>query len=267
MRAYKNDYTFDVKKQTENCINWIREWFENHSGNAKGVIIGISGGKDSTVAAKLLCEAIGNEKVLGIMMPNGQQKDINDSKRVCELLNIRYTTVNIQESYEGIIKSIESSEFNNSDFKSINLSSHTLTNISPRLRMTTLYSIGQELGYRIVGTGNLSESLVGYCTKYGDTACDFAILSTFTKREVVKIGEYLDLPEELVKKKPSDGLSGLSDEDNLGFSYEVLDKFIRCGICEDEKVKEVIRDRWKINSHKRDIQVPHYNSEISICIN
>jgi len=263
----KNGYVFNVEEQTDNCIKWIKQWFNNCSGNAKGVIIGISGGKDSTVAAKLLCEAIGSEKVLGVMMPNGQQKDINDSKRICKLLNIRYTTVNIKESYEGVIKSIESSKFNNSDFNSINLSSHTLTNISPRFRMTTLYTIGQELSYRIVGTGNLSESLVGYCTKYGDTACDFAILSTFTKREVVKIGEYLGLPRDLIQKEPSDGLSGVSDEENLGFSYEVLDKFIRVGVCENEKIKEIIINRWKINKHKRNIQVPHYNSEIFICIN
>ncbi|MCM1988352.1 NAD(+) synthase [Oceanirhabdus seepicola] len=263
----KNGYVFNVEEQTDNCIKWIKHWFNNCSGNAKGVIIGISGGKDSTVAAKLLCEAIGSEKVLGVMMPNGQQKDIHDSKKVCEMLKIRYTTVNIQESYQAITNSIECSEFEYSNSKSINLSSHTLTNIAPRLRMTTVYTIGQELSYRIVGTGNLSESLVGYCTKYGDTACDFAILSTFTKREVVKIGEYLGLPRDLIQKEPSDGLSGVSDEENLGFSYEVLDKFIRVGVCEDKKIKEIIKNRWKINNHKRNIQVPHYNSEISICIN
>ncbi len=267
MKDNNNGYLFNVEEQTENCINWIKDWFNNYSGNAKGVIIGISGGKDSTVAAKLLCEAIGSEKLLGVMIPNGQQNDINDSKRVCELLNIRYTTVNIQESYKDIINSIEFSEFDRTHFKSINLSSHTLTNISPRLRMTTLYTIGQELSYRVVGTGNLSESLVGYCTKYGDTACDFAILSTFTKSEVVKIGEYLGLPMDLIQKEPSDGLSGVSDEENLGFSYEILDKLIRVGICEDKKVKEIISERWKLNTHKRNIQVPHYNSEISICIN
>jgi len=260
-------YVFNVAEQTENCINWIKDWFKNYSGNAKGVIIGISGGKDSSVAAKLLCEAIGSENVLGVMMPNGEQKDIDDSKRICELLKIKYATVNIQESYKGIINSIESSEFKKSNFKSINLNAHTSTNISPRLRMTTLYTIGQELSYRVVGTGNLSESLVGYCTKYGDTACDFAILSTFTKSEVVKIGEYLSLPIDLVQKIPSDGLTGVSDEESLGFSYYVLDKFIRLGICEDKKVKEIIKNRWKINMHKRNIKVPHYNSEISICIN
>jgi NAD+ synthase len=260
-------YIFDVKEQSEKCIKWIRNWFYNFSGTAKGVIIGISGGKDSTVAAKLLCEALGSDKVLGVMMPNGNQKDIEDSKRVCEILNIKYTKVNIEKSYEGIISSIEDCRLNNCDDESLKLSSHTLTNIAPRLRMITLYTIGQELGYRVVGTGNLSESLVGYCTKYGDTACDFSILSTFTKTEVVKIGEYLGLPKDLVNKTPSDGLSGLSDEDNLGFSYEILDRFIREGICDDENLRELIENRYRANEHKRQVKVPQYESEISICMN
>lgn len=259
-------YKFNVKEQTENCIEWIRNWFEKEGLNAKGVIIGISGGKDSTVAAKLLCEALGKEKVLGVMMPNGIQKDIEDSKRVCDLLDIAYMTVNIGDLYKGLVNSIEKSPIENKDIKKVSLSEHTLTNISPRLRMMTLYAIGQEIGYRVVGTGNLSESLVGYCTKYGDTACDFAILSTFTKSEVVEMGKYLELPEDLVNKIPSDGLSGLTDEENLGFTYETLDKLIRTGKCEDEEIKRIIKEKAKNNIHKRTIIVPYYNSGISICM-
>lgn len=199
-------------------INNIRNWFENESGNARGVILGISGGKDSTVVAKLLCEALGKDKVFGLLMPNGEQKDISDSIRVCELLGIKYHIVNIGETYKSII---------NND-KCIYFSDESKINIAPRIRMTYLYAYGQSINYRIIGTGNASERYIGYFTKWGDGGYDFNPIKDILCTDVIKLGDELGLPYELVHKTPSDGLCGKSDEDRLGFTYEQLDNFINC---------------------------------------
>ncbi len=238
--------TFPAKEQGQKCIEWIKDWFTNKSGNAKGIIIGISGGKDSTVVAALTAQAIGKDKVLGVLMPNGMQKDLEDGKSICKHLDINYTIVNIQDSYEAIIKQIEKNESN----QPFDLSAQPKINIAPRLRMITLYAMGQQLNYRVVGTGNLSERTVGYATKWGDMACDFNPIGSFTSQEVVAIGESLSLPKDLIFKAPADGLSGKTDEENLGFTYETLNRYIRTGVCEDEAAKEKI-DRLKLyNQHK-----------------
>ncbi len=228
---------FNVEKVTNDIIEWIKS--EKEITNAKGFVLGISGGKDSAVVAGLLSKAIGKENVIGVMMPNGHQPDIEDSKLVCEHLGIVQKVFNINQAYEGIIA--EMGNIKNAETK---------INIPPRLRMTAVYAIAQENGYLVCGTGNKSEEYIGYCTKWGDTAFDINPILNFTTDEVVAIGEYLGLPKEVINKAPSDGLSGMTDEQKNGFSYDVLNKYIRTGVCEDKEVKKKIDEKHKNSRHK-----------------
>lgn len=238
---------FNVEEQTKLCKDRMAEWFEKESGSAKGIVLGISGGKDSTIVAKLWADVIGADKVLGIMMPNGEQSDILDSIAVCEFTGIKNMKVNIRSAFDGIVNAIK---YNCSDDDIFGISAHTKTNISPRLRMTTLYTIAQELNYRVSGTGNASEAYIGYCTKWGDTACDFNPIANFTTEEVIAIGDYLGIPEKLTHKTPSDGLCGKSDEDNLGFTYSELNKYIKTGVIENAEIKKKIDIMHKYSRHK-----------------
>lgn len=230
---------FNAEKVCENIINWIKEYFNAQPG-AKGAVIGISGGKDSTVTSKLLVEALGKERVFGVLMPNGEQKDIADSLRVVETIGINYKIVNIEKAYNGLLEGIAED----------NLSVDAKINIAPRLRMTTLYAIGANLHYRVCGTGNKSEGFVGYTTKWGDSAFDFNPIGDLTTDEVIAIGDCLGMPYELVHKTPSDGLSGQSDEEKLGFSYKQINDYIENGTCGDKEIDEKIRLKHEYNKHK-----------------
>ena len=218
---------FDAVKAKEAVIVWIRNWFEEN-GKGCNVVIGISGGKDSSIVAALCVEALGRERVIGVLMPNGEQSDIDFSHKLVNHLGIEHYVVNIQDAYTGLLKQFPSS---------ITPTAQTLTNLPPRLRMATLYAISQSRNGRVANTCNGSENYVGYSTRYGDDAGDFSPLGYFTVAEVIAIGKLCDLPEDLVLKVPSDGLCGKTDEDNLGFTYAVLDKYIRTGVCEDEATK------------------------------
>lgn len=234
-------------------IKGIKKYVEET--NAKGFVIGISGGKDSTVVAKLLVEAIGKDKVLGVMMPNGEQSDIEDSKRVCELLGIEYMTVKIEDVYESLINSIEYSDKDGSfnlisTGESILVSDKSKTNIPPRLRMTTLYAVAQSIGYRVAGTGNRSERYVGWFTKHGDGGFDYNPIAPLCCTQVVRLGDELELPYDLVHKTPSDGLTGKSDEDNLGFTYEQLDNYILDGTSGDKEIDKKIENLHNLSKHK-----------------
>lgn len=244
---------FNVGEQVNLCKKRMSEWFENESGNAKGIVLGISGGKDSTVVSKLWADVIGADKVFGVLMPNGEQRDIKDSIEVCKTVGIKYMTVNISSAFSGLLNAVK---YNCSDTV-FSVSAHTQTNVAPRIRMTTLYLVAQELGYRVSGTGNASEAYVGYCTKWGDAACDFNPIASFTTDEVIAIGDYLGLPTHLTHKTPSDGLCGKSDEDNLGFSYETLNRYINTGELENPTTKEKIDKMWKYSRHKFD-PIPTY---------
>ena len=216
---------FDAEKTRDNLVAWIRNWFDKN-GKDKLAVLGISGGKDSTIVAGLCVRALGKERVLGVLMPNGDQKDIRDSYRVCEALDIDYIVVNIGATYNTIAEEIETAL----NMKNIatNLSEQTLINIAPRLRMTTLYGVSQTVGGRVVNTSNLSEAKVGYFTRWGDECGDMKPLVNLTKSEVVAIGKTMtEIPIDLIEKTPSDGLSGQSDEEKIGFSYDNLDKYIR----------------------------------------
>ncbi len=237
------DWEFDAKKEIENIVAWIREWFDENGPRASAVV-GISGGKDSTIVAALVVKALGKERVVGVMMPNGEQKDISDSRKVAQVLGIRNYTVNIKEAFDGEISALKAA--------GIEPGKDAVINTPPRLRMTTLYAIAQSLpeGGRVANTCNASEDYVGYSTKYGDAAGDFSPCAEYLVCEMRKIGDELGLPAELIHKTPSDGLSGMSDEDKLGFTYDMLDAYVRTGVCPDEGIREKIDRLHRLNLHK-----------------
>ena len=236
----------------EMCIQWIKEYFkDNPDGKA---IIGISGGKDSTIAAALCVEALGADRVIGVMMPNGVQNDLADSYEVCECLDIFSIEVNIEDAYEGIRNSIGEALANKhtvSPFERVYSNGMIRTNLPARLRMATLYAVAALYpNSRVVNTCNRSEDYVGYSTKYGDAAGDFSPLGNLTVREVLEIGDELGLPKHLVHKAPSDGMCGKTDEDNLGFTYEQLDDYILGTGAVDAEVIEKIEKLHKATRHK-----------------
>ncbi len=235
-------YQFNVKETTAKCVQWIRDWFEIN-GEGCNAIVGISGGKDSSVVAALCVEALGKDRVIGVLMPCGEQADINMARKLVNYLEIQNFEINIEASVQGLLQ----------ELKGIEISKQTTTNLPPRIRMATLYAIGQSMNGRVANTCNLSEDWVGYSTRYGDSVGDFSPLSRLTVTEVKAIGKELGLPMDLVEKVPIDGLSGKTDEENLGFSYAVLDKYIREGICEDEVVKALIDDKHKKNLFKLEL--------------
>lgn len=224
---------YKVEKIYNQIIGFLKNYFRKN--DISGAVIGISGGKDSTVVAKLLVDSIGKENVLGVLMPNREQKDISDSLEVCKCLDIDYTIIDISYSYSHILDSIQSnwdSDIPNiyggysKNGRSLKVSDKALTNIPPRIRMTTLYAIAQSLGYLVAGTGNKSERFIGWFTKWGDGACDINPIAHLTCTEVIKLGDYLGLPYKLVHKAPADGLTEKSDEENFGFTYQELDNLI-----------------------------------------
>lgn len=225
-------YKFDAKRVKNECVQWIRDWFEEN-GKGCNAIVGISGGKDSSIVAALCAEALGKDRVIGVLMPNGRQDDIDVAMDLCETLGIVYHIVNIHGAYDSIRREVKD-ELN--DMWSLKAS----TNLPPRLRMCVLYSMAQNLNGRVANTSNLSEDWVGYCTVFGDGAGDFSPLSNLTVAEVKAIGYECGLPKRFIEKTPIDGLCGKTDEDNLGFSYAALDRYIRTGEIEDMKIKEKI---------------------------
>ncbi len=243
---------FNTEQITKDLIAWIREWFEKN-GKGCNAVIGISGGKDSTVAAAICVEALGKDHVFGVMMPDGVQTDIEDSLRVVQHLGIDHTICNVGPAIEAVMQSIENKE----DY--IVTSSQARINLPPRIRMATLYAVSQSMNGRVINTCNLSENICGFSTLYGDHAGDVSLFDQLTVTEIRKIGHYLGLPTDLVEKVPSDGLTGESDEEMYGFTYETLDHYIRTGECEDETVKEKIRERYEKGKFKLDlIRFPHY---------
>ena len=247
----KNCRDFDAEVEIVNIVNHIKKYFAENGGPTTKAVIGISGGKDSTIAAALLVRALGPERVIGIMMPNGIQSDIADSIEVCKILSIPNYTFNIGYAYDAMINGF------NYDI-ALPMNEQITTNTPARIRMAVLYMVAAAVGGRVINTGNASEAYVGYTTKYGDLAGDYAVLADYCVSEIYKIGEKLtELPIELVRKTPSDGMCGKSDEDNLGFSYEVLDAYLLNGDYPTVEVLHNIELRHKRNLHKRVISLPH----------
>lgn len=229
---------FDALKVKNDCVEWIRKFFEEN-GPSCNAVLGISGGKDSSIVAALCVEALGKDRVIGVLMPNGDQADINMSYRLVEHLGIKHYVVNIHDAVEGLTGAIP-----------MELTEQSRNNMPPRIRMTALYAVSQCCNGRVANTCNLSEDWVGYSTRYGDSVGDFSPLARLTVQEVKAIGHLLNLPAELVEKIPIDGLCGKTDEDNLGFTYAELDHYIRTGEIADKNKKERIDRMHKMNLFK-----------------
>ncbi|MCQ2548169.1 MAG: NAD(+) synthase [Clostridia bacterium] len=242
---------FDSTRIKDECIKWIQDFFEQNGKGCKAVI-GISGGKDSSVVAALCAEALGKDNVVGVMMPCGHQNDIDAAELLISHLGITSYTVDVKDSVDALVKALP-----------MELTTQAKTNLPPRVRMATLYAIAQCCNGRVANTCNLSEDWIGYSTRYGDTAGDFSPLSHLTVQEVKALGRELGLPESLVEKVPSDGLCGKTDEDNLGFTYAELDKYIREGIIEDKEHKEKIDRLHKLNLFKLQL-MPSYDPNIEV---
>lgn len=231
---------FNAIEIKDRIVAWIREWFEQN-GKDCNAVIGISGGKDSSVVAALCVEALGKDRVIGVKMPCGVQPDIDDSNKLIQCLGIKSYTMNIWDAVVGI---------DNQFPTDIEISKQTTINLPPRIRMATLYAISQSVNGRVACTDNLSESYIGYSTRWGDNIGDFCPLANLTTEEVVAVGDACGLPYELTHKVPSDGLCGKTDEDRFGFTYEVLNKYIRTGVCEDEGTRRRIDEMHRRNLFK-----------------
>ena len=229
---------FDAAIVKQDCIEWIRSFFEENGAGCNAVV-GISGGKDSSIVAALCVEALGKERVIGVLMPNGVQADIDMALLLVNHLGIKHYVINIKDAVEAEVKALP-----------FEPSVQTITNIPPRIRMTTLYAVAQSNNGRVANTCNLSEDWVGYSTRYGDQAGDFSPCSFLTVDEMKQIGRLCGLPDVLIDKVPIDGLCGKTDEDNLGFTYAVLDRYIRTGEIDDENIKKNIDDRHRRNLFK-----------------
>lgn len=234
---------FDAEKVKNECVAWIRDFFEKN-GKGCNAVVGISGGKDSSVAAALCVEALGKDRVIGVLMPKGEQPDIDMAYLLVNHLGIKHYVVNIKAAVDGILNSIPDD---------LTISEQAKTNLPPRIRMSTLYAVSQSCNGRVCNTCNLSEDWVGYSTRYGDSVGDFSPLSNLTVAEVKEIGHLLGLPAELVEKTPTDGLCGKTDEENLGFTYAELDRYIRTGEIDDAAKKEIIDKKHKANLFKLEL--------------
>ena len=241
---------FCAKEIKKSLIQWTRDWFDKN-GKGCNAVIGISGGKDSSVCAALCVEALGKERVIGVLMPNGVQSDIADSRQLVEYLGIKNVTINIADAVSAVHTQLKEAD--------IEVSEQTEINLPPRIRMSVLYAVSQSMNGRVINTCNLSEDWIGYSTRYGDSAGDVSLLGKLTVQEVKLLGRELGLPENLVNKTPSDGLCGCTDEQKLGFTYATLDRYIREGICENATVRSIIDELHRKNHFKLEM-IPTFQS-------
>ena len=254
------DFDFKVinaEEEIQHIVDEIKKYFVKNGNENTKAVIGISGGKDSTIAAALLVRALGAERVVGVMMPEFTQSDIHDSQEVCDILDIEAYTINIGATTEALYKSLMPARIA-ANPKDVKIPAVVSTNTPARIRMTTLYAVAALVGGRVINTGNKSELYIGYTTKYGDLAGDFAIFKDYCVREVLEIGDNLDeLPAHLVHKAPGDGMSGKTDEDNTGIPYDVLDAYLLDEVLPDYETLRKIEERHIRNLHKRDICMPY----------
>ena len=242
-------YNFNAEKVKNECVQWIRDFFEEN-GKGCNAVLGISGGKDSSIVAALCVEALRKDRVIGVLMPNGEQADIDMAKLLVDTLGIKHYIVNIKDAVQGVINSVP-----------FELSEQSMINLPPRIRMSTLYAVSQSNNGRVANTCNLSEDWVGYSTRYGDSVGDFSPCSNLTVREMKEIGRLCGLPDVLIDKVPSDGLCGKTDEDNLGFTYAELDRYIREGVIDNPESKAKIDRLHKINLFKLQL-MPSFKPEL-----
>lgn len=239
-------YTFNVQETLDRLVDWVKNYFAENAAPETKAVIGISGGKDSSVAAAVCVKALGKERVIGVLMPQNEQSDIAYSRLLVDTLGIKSYTINIGETVSTFMAELG---------KHLEPSRQAQVNTPARVRMTTLYAVAASVNGRVVNTCNLSEDWVGYSTKYGDAAGDFSPLSDLTVTEVRQIGEALGLPNELVHKVPIDGLSGYTDEENLGFTYAELDSYIRheTDLSNKPELREKIDRLHHCNLHKLEL--------------
>ena len=242
---------FNAEKVKNECVQWIKDFFDKN-GKDCNAVVGISGGKDSSVAAALCVEALGKERVIGVLMPQGNQHDMDMAYKLVNHLGIKHYVINIKDAVDAILNSLP---------KDIEITPQTIQNIPPRIRMSTLYAVSQSSNGRVCNTCNLSEDWVGYSTRYGDSVGDFSPMSHLTVTEVKAIGSLLGLPDDLVNKVPIDGLCGKTDEENLGFTYAELDVYIRTGKIEDQNKKELIDRKHRMNLFKLEL-MPAFKPEM-----
>ena len=242
-------YNFNAEKVKNDCVQWIRNFFEK-SGKGCNAVVGISGGKDSSIVAALCVEALGKDRVIGVLMPCGEQSDIDMAKLLVDTLQIKHYIINIKDAVDGLTAAIP-----------FELSEQSRVNLQPRIRMSTLYAVSQSNNGRVANTCNLSEDWVGYSTRYGDSVGDFSPCSGITVAEMKQIGRLLGLPDALIDKAPSDGLCGKTDEDNLGFTYAELDRYIREGVIENQEHKALIDRKHELNLFKLEV-MPSFKPEI-----
>lgn len=234
-------YSFNAQKVKDECVQWIRDFFEKN-GKGCNAVVGISGGKDSSIVAALCVEALGKDRVIGVLMPCGEQSDIDMAKLLVDTLGIKHFIINIKDAVEGLTNALP-----------FEMSDQSRVNLPPRIRMSTLYAVSQSHNGRVANTCNLSEDWVGYSTRYGDSVGDFSPCSFITVAEMKQIGRLLGLPDVLIDKAPSDGLCGKTDEDNLGFTYAELDRYIREGVIENQEHKALIDRKHEINKFKLEL--------------
>ena len=243
---------FDAKRVKTEIVAWVARYFEDNASPETKAVIGISGGKDSSIVAAICAEALGAKRVLGVLMPNGEQEDIGIACNLCKALAIPYIEINIKDTVQALYADITKT--------GLTLNNVATFNTPARVRMATLYAVSGIVGGRVANTSNFSEDWVGYATKFGDSAGDFSPLSDLTVTEVKAIGRELGLGAEFIDKVPIDGLCGKSDEENLGFTYAVLDRYIREGVCEDEEIKRKIDRLHNVNRHKTN-PMPMYRKD------
>lgn len=253
------DFDFKVinaKEEIQHIVDEIKKYFVENGNKYTKAVIGISGGKDSTIAATLLVRALGSERVVGVMMPNGTQSDIADAQEVCDILDIEAYHIDIRATTDAVYNSLMPVRV--ATAMDAKLPPIVTTNTPARIRMATLYAVAALVGGRVINTGNRSEMYIGYTTKYGDLAGDFAIFADYCVREILEIGDNLEeLPAHLVHKAPGDGMSGKTDEDNTGIPYEVLDAYLLDEVIPDYDIFRNIEERHNRNTHKNCIRIPY----------
>lgn len=246
-------YEFDAAKTKDEIIEWIRNYFRKNGPDCNAVI-GISGGKDSSIVAALCCEALGNGRVIGVLMPQGVQDDIDVARELVKHLGIKSFEINIAETVNTLLAK--------GRIAGLCDSKQARVNLPARIRMATLFMVSQSMNGRVANTCNYSEDFVGWATLFGDGAGQFSPLSKLTVTEVKAIGRELDLPEKFIEKAPADGLTGKTDEDNFGFTYDFLDKYIRTGDFGGDSATAAKIDRMHDANAFKQLPMPTYNPNL-----
>jgi NAD+ synthase len=246
-------YEFDAAKTKDEIITWIQNYFRKNGPDCNAVV-GISGGKDSSIVAALCCEALGNGRVIGVLMPQGVQDDIDVARDLVKHLGIKSFEINIAETVNTLLAK--------GRIAGLCDSKQARVNLPARIRMATLFMVSQSMNGRVANTCNASENFVGWQTVGGDGFGQFSPLSKLTVTEVKAVGRELGLPEKFIEKAPADGLTGKTDEDNFGFTYEFLDKYIRTGEFGGDTATAAKIDRMHEANLFKDLPMPMYDPSL-----